>query len=144
MGSEQADERGGVAVNGDVSNKLEGFELRAGQWLYSTCGCRYYAEILAIGPVEREMDIRIQDPDELVDFDQEWHKNDPPLSHIELPEGTKIILRRVQWKYNGWVEKTRDPKRQIVDCNTPNQDGCYRCTKSFEVHEAEETEGAEL
>jgi len=47
---------------------------------------------------------------------------------LDLPEGTPVILRAVQWERSG----------DCVVCNTPSN-GCFRCTKLFWLRDAPTT-----
>ena len=117
-----------------------------GQWLYATCSAEFYGEIVAVGHDangQPTVDIRLEHPDDIIDCESvelgetagpdEWEN---PLTRLDVPEGVKLILRDVLWRARG-VNGSRGDERETLECNTPGNN-CYRCTKYFWVHSAEQ------
>jgi hypothetical protein len=107
---------------------------KVGQWLFASCSAEDYGQILALGTDANGadvMDIRICNPQDLLRFEHSPDEHNgwvAPLTLLDLPEGTPVILRAVQWERSG----------DCVVCNTPSN-GCFRCTKLFWLRDAPTT-----
>jgi len=107
----------------------------AGDYLYASCAGCNYGQILRVGNDANgipTIDIEIYCPNDLIWFEDSEFQN--PLTHLVLPNGTKVILRDVQWKPAGGYEGWDEAKTWVtlISCFTPGN-GCYRCTKLFSL-----------
>jgi len=106
-----------------------------GDYLYASCpGCDF-GQIVGVGKDANDaptIDIELYEPGDLIWFEDNDFQN--PLTRLELPEGTKVILRDVQWKPAGAYEGWDEAKSWVttITCFTPGN-GCYRCTKLFSL-----------
>lgn len=104
---------------------------KIGQWLYASCSAVDYGEIVAVGIDDNgvsTIDIRVEDPQELIHFDEEFGgpgfgRN--ALTTLEIPAGVSLILRGLQYREVG---------EDLIECHTPGS-GCYRCTKLFTLRD---------
>lgn len=116
-----------------------------GDYLYASCAGEDYGQVVGVGQDDNgipTIDIEVFQHDDLIDFaDYDDEEGAPPvLTTLELPPGTKAILRNVQWKSAGGYEGWDELKTWItlIVCRTPGNH-CYRCTKLFslsKVHRA--------
>lgn len=105
-------------------------------YLYASCAGEDYGQILRVGKDPNGVpiiDIELYNPQDLIWFKDSDFQN--PLTEIELPPDTKVILRDLQWKPAGGYESWDEEKSWItlISCFTPGN-GCYRCTKLFSLH----------
>jgi hypothetical protein len=113
-----------------------------GQYLHASCSDLDVYRILGRSQDENGqnvIDVEVLDINEVVHFD---HDNDArgdgsdgkwsrPLSRIELPEGTRVIIRDMQWRDTGPV--TVSDEHQGIVVNSP-VGGCYRCSNLMWVY----------
>lgn len=116
---------------------------RVGHFLYASCAGEDYGQIVGVGKDDNgvtTIDIEVFNIQDIISCDDEWSGNDQwsrsVLTTLELPPGTKVILRNVQWKYMSGYEGWDDEKTwvTVIDCNTPGNN-CYRCTKLFSLND---------
>lgn len=116
---------------------------KAGQLLYRGRSCDDFAKILRVGQDPNGRDI--MDVELLVALDEIYfpsYQHPRPeekglvnLATIELPEGTKVVIRDVPWR---WPDPSgKDPKAETRGdiCLAISTGGCYRCTEHFYPHE---------
>jgi hypothetical protein len=105
---------------------------KIGQYLFASCSASDYGRIVAVGRDENgadTIDILVTDPQDLIDCE---HDPDTPrgwiapLTTVEFPPGD-VVLRGVQWRTDTSIDG-------YIVCNTPG-DGCFRCTKLFELRD---------
>jgi hypothetical protein len=107
---------------------------KIGQWLYASCSDADYGQIVAVGQDDNgvaTIDILVSDPQDIISCEHNEKDSDgwiDPLTTLELPEGTRVILRHVQWRPGSGEDN-------FIVCNTPG-DGCFRCTKLFQLRGA--------
>lgn len=107
-------------------------EPEVGHYLHASCSAEDYGRILAVGADENgapTIDIEVLHPQDLIscDDDDDDEFESPTLTTLELPPGTKVILRNLQWRKLGDWDETIS-----IVCNTPGN-GCFRCTKLFSL-----------
>lgn len=108
-------------------------EPKVGDYLYATCAGEDYGQIIGVGKDANDiptLDIEVYNPDDMLSYDDEIN----PLTRLELPPNTKVILRDVQWKHlQGWEAFDEDKSWVTrIECYTPGNN-CYRCTKAFSL-----------
>lgn len=110
-----------------------------GDYPYASCAGEDYGQVIAIGRDSNDIptiDIEVYSRGDLIDFsDYDDEEGAPPiLTRLELPPGTKAILRDVQWKPAGGWEGWDEAKSWVtlIVCRTPGNH-CYRCTKLFSL-----------
>jgi len=103
---------------------------RVGLYLYASCAAEDYGQILALynddngTPV---MDIELYDLENLMDCGGDSADfPHPVLSSLEVPLGTKVVLKGIQW---------RMIKGDFIECRTPGPNLCFRCAHGFNLHE---------
>lgn len=104
-----------------------------GLYLFSSCAGEDYGQIVGVGKDENQtptIDIELTCVGDIAWTEEEDSDfPHPDLQEVDLPKGTKVILRKVQYRMlDPWSDGT-----QLINCRRPGN-GCYRCTKMFALH----------
>lgn len=109
-------------------------KIKENQLLYRGCACEDLARIVRVGKDVNGLDVvdiellNANDINELYFPRAQTFEVDNSLARIELPKGTKVVIRDVPYR----VDSDSETLGITLAVSTG---GCYRCTEHFYPHD---------